>query len=142
MRKNKFYYVKVIALIFFAFATFCVGGCYEGEVGSEGEPLKKYLAPAQLKDLIEKPDHSIWIIDVRPYSAYRQGHIPTARSFPSSEILSRLKELPKDKYLILYCETGGRSHGVMKELEKNGYARTMNWGGVSRWPFELIQGSP
>jgi rhodanese-related sulfurtransferase len=115
-------------------------GCYEGYVGSEGEGLKQYLPPEKLKGLVDNPDDSIWIIDVRPTSTYAKGHIPTARSFPSSTILSRLGELSKDKYLIFYCETGGRSYSVVKELEKKGYTRLMVWGGISRWPYELARG--
>ena len=139
IKKKPYWGVFFVSLVFLS--VFLFTSCVEGEVGSEGEVLKKYLPPEQLKGLIEKPDNSIWIIDVRPSAAYQKGHIPTAKSFPSSEILSRLKELPKGKYLILYCETGGRAHGVMKELEKNGYTRLMNWGGVSRWPYELTTGS-
>jgi rhodanese-related sulfurtransferase len=117
-----------------------LSGCYEGYVGSEGEGLKQYLLPEKLKGLVDNPDDSIWIIDVRPTSAYAKGHIPTAKSFPSSTILSRLGELSKDKYLIFYCETGGRSYRVVKELEKKGYTRLMVWGGISRWPYELARG--
>ena len=116
-------------------------GCFEGYVGSEGEVLKKYLPPEQLKGLVDNPDDSIWIVDVRPSSAYQKGHIPTAKSFPSSEILSRLDEIPKDKYLIMYCETGGRAQRVIKKLEKQGYTRLMNWGGMSRWPYERAKKS-
>jgi len=114
-------------------------GFYKGYVSSEGKILKKYLAPENLKKLVENPDEFIWIIDVRPSSAYKRGHIPTAKSFPSSEILSRLKEIPKDKYLILYCETGGRAQMVIKKLEKNGYTRMMNWGGYKRWKYGLVK---
>jgi rhodanese-related sulfurtransferase len=116
-------------------------GFYEGTVGSDGAMLKQYLPPEKLKELVDKPDSSIWIIDVRPASAYQKGHIPTAKSFPSSTILIRLGELSKDKYLILYCETGGRAYDVFKKLEKQGYTRLMVWGGVSRWPYELVKGA-
>jgi phage shock protein E len=134
-------YMKVVLLSFAVLATVCLAGCFEGDVGTDGDVLKQYLPPEKLKALVDKPDSSIWIIDVRPSSAYQKGHIPTAKSFPSSAILSRLGELPKDKYLILYCVTGGRAHGVMKELEKKGYTRLMNWGGISQWPYELAKGS-
>jgi phage shock protein E len=133
-------YVRVVLVSFVALAVLVLTGCFEGYVGSEGEVLKQYLPPEQLKGLVDNPDHSIWIIDVRPASAYQKGHIPTAKPFPSSEILSRLDELPKDTYLILYCETGGRAQGVIKKLEKEGYTRLMNWGGMSRWPYEQIEG--
>jgi rhodanese-related sulfurtransferase len=133
-------YEKVVLLSLFALTVFLLTGCFEGYVGSEGELLKEYLPPEKLQALVKNPDDSIWIIDVRPASAYQKGHIPTAKSFPSPEILSRLDEIPKEIYLIVYCETGGRAQGVIKKLEKKEYTRLINWGGISRWPYEQVPG--
>ncbi|MCJ7545428.1 MAG: rhodanese-like domain-containing protein [Deltaproteobacteria bacterium] len=138
---RKKYILKVALVSLSLLVAFFLTGFYEGSVGSDGAVLKQYLPPEKLKELVDKPDSSMWIIDVRPASAYQKGHIPTATSFPSSTILTRLGELPKDQYLILYCETGVRAHRVMKQLEKQGYTRLMVWGGVSRWPYELVKGA-
>lgn len=126
----------ITSLLVFPMLALFLAGCYEGYTGKEGDTLKKYLPPEELKALAENPLDSIWIIDVRPSNAFTRGHIPTAKSFPSSEILSRLDELPKDQYLILYCETGGRAQSVIRNLEKEGYTRHMNWGGFGRWNYE------
>ena len=107
--------------------------CFEGHTAADGAPLKQYIEPAKLKELAEKPRADTWIVDVRPADAYREGHIPTAKSFPSGEIMYRLKEIPKTQNLILYCETGGRAQMVLKKLEGAGYTRMMNWGGGSRY---------
>ena len=111
--------------------------CSEGYISSDGASLKKYLSPDKLKELTVKPDPNIMIIDVRPESSYKEGHIPTAKSYPSSVIMSKLGEISKDKYLIVYCETGGRAQAVIKNLEKSGYTKMINWGGYTRWPYEL-----
>jgi phage shock protein E len=132
-------YAGVGLIILAALAVLVFTGCFEGYVGSEGEVLEQYLPPEQLKELVKNPDDSIWIMDVRPSSAYHKGHIPIAKSFPSSEIISRLDEIPQDQYLIIYCETGGRAQGVIKKLEKKGYTRLMNWGGISRWPYDRVE---
>ena len=95
------------------------------------------MGPSKLKELTENPDENIIIIDVRPNDAYINGHIPTAKSYSSSVIKDRLLEIPKDKYLIVYCETGGRAQAVIKILEIEGYSLMMNWGGWTRWPYEL-----
>lgn len=140
MTKNKIYSGLGAALCVFL-TILLLTGCFEGYVGSDGEVLKQYLPPEQLKVLVDNPDDSIWIVDVRPSSSYQKGHIPTARSFPSSEILSRLNEIPKDQYLIVYCETGGRAQRVIKKLKKQGYSRFMNWGSIGRWPYDLATDS-
>jgi rhodanese-related sulfurtransferase len=116
-------------------------GCFEGYTGPDGDMLLDYLAPADLQALTQNPDPDIWLIDVRPNSAYVAGHIPTALSFPSTEIASRLAELPLTQYLIVQCETGIRAQGVITDvLEPNGYTRFMNWGGITRWPYALETG--
>jgi len=108
-------------------------GCYEGYVGNDGEILKQYLKPETLKALVDNSLEDIWIVDVRPASSYKKGHIPTSKNFPSGEIMDRLGEIPKTQYLILACETGGRAQIVAKKLEKKGYTRFMNWGATSRY---------
>ncbi len=113
--------------------------CHEGYSGAEGVSLGKFIEPESLKKLTESPVDSIWIIDVRPSGAYRKGHIPTAKSFPSGEIMDRLDELPKTQYLILYCETGGRAQMVINKLEGAGYTRLFNWGGYKRWKWDYVK---
>ncbi len=129
-----------VGFLFLGF--FLLTGCFEGYTGPDGEQLRDYLAPLDLKDLTMSPEPDIWIIDVRPSAAHDAGHIPTARSFPSSEIASRLNELPLNQYLIVQCETGVRAQTVIQDvLEPNGYTRFMNWGGVIRWTnagYELV----
>jgi len=132
--------LAALAGILVAVYMFVIAPTFIGRTGPEGKVLKKYIEPAALKKLTEKPDPSIWIIDVRSEENYRKGHIPTAKSFYSGTIMSRLDELPKDKYLIIYCETGGRVQAVIRKLSKEGYTRYMNWGANSRWPYKRATG--
>ena len=109
---------------------------FVGKAGAEGKVLRKYIEPSELKKIVDNPVGSIWIIDVRSEKAFKNGHIPTAKSFPSGTIMSRLNEIPKDKYLIIYCTVGGTVKMVSKKLRKAGYKRYINWGGLSRWEWE------
>jgi len=109
---------------------------FVGKAGAEGKVLRKYIEPSELKKIVDNPVDSIWIIDVRSEKAFKNGHIPTAKSFPSGTIMSRLNEIPKDKYLIIYCTVGGTVKMVSKKLRKAGYKRYINWGGLSRWEWE------
>lgn len=113
---------------------------YVGKAGSEGKVLRKYLEPSALKKLVEQPVDSIWIVDVRSEKAFANGHIPTARSYPAGTILDHLREIPRDKYLILYCTVGGLAKISAQKLKKAGYKRYMVWGGISRWKWEKETG--
>ncbi len=132
--------LRIIALaailLFSLLQTTVAQSVYVGKAGPEGKVLRRYVEPSALKKLVEEPVDSIWIVDVRSEKAYANGHIPTAKSFPSGTILNRLNEIPKDKYLILYCTVGGMAKITAQKLKKAGYKRYMVWGGISRWEWE------
>lgn len=130
-------FVFIIPLVHLANAQ----SVFVGKTGKEGKALVKYIEPSELKRIVDNPVDSIWIIDVRSEKAYLNGHIPTAKSFPSGTITDRLNEIPKNKYLILYCTVGGTVKIVTKKLRKAGYKKYMNWGGLSRWEWEKETGS-
>ena len=136
--KNKISRIASITLILLIVLSNLVAGqsVYVGKAGIQGKVLKKYIEPLELKRLTENPVDSIWIIDVRSEKAYANGHIPTAKSFPVGSVLSRLSEIPKSQYLILYCTVGANAQIVSKKLRKAGYKRYTNWGGISRWEWE------
>ena len=130
---------KIAATTFFLFSVLIYPASAQsvnvGKSGSQGKVLKKYIEPSALKQLIENPADSIWIIDVRSEKAYASGHIPTAKSFPAGTVNSRLNEIPKSQYLIIYCTVGANAQIVSKKLKKAGYKRYINWGGISRWEW-------
>ncbi len=125
-------------LILFSSLTFTLSAqnVFVGKAGKEGKVLQKYIDPAELKKIVGQPVDSIWIIDVRSAKTFENGHIPTAKSFPVNTIQDKLAEIPKEKYLILYCTVGGNAQVAAKKLKKAGYKRYINWGGLSRWPGE------
>jgi rhodanese-related sulfurtransferase len=43
------------------------------------------------------------VVDVRPLSEYRQGHIAQARSIPVDELEARLSELSTTREIVAYC---------------------------------------
>lgn len=145
--------------VFFFASLFLLVGCFEGVAGREGKVLRKYLNPEDLKALIdnavEKPDdeydaiydpedtefeYPIWIVDTRDAIQYAFGHIPKAKNFTYPGLALRLDEIPKEVYLIVHCETGGRAQLATNVLCLNGYKRWMNWGGIVTWPYDLVKG--
>lgn len=57
-----------------------------------------------INELIEKlASGKVTILDVRPDTEYRQGHIAGALSMPMHELAKRLRELPKRTEIVAYC---------------------------------------
>ena len=52
----------------------------------------------------------VHLIDIRTPGEIAGGVIPEAALLPMPLIPSRIKELPRDKEVILYCRSGARSH--------------------------------
>src|SRR5687768_7886098 len=62
------------------------------------------LESVTIDELIRKIESGkITILDVRPETEYRSGHISNSVSIPFDELSARLKELPKRNEIIAYC---------------------------------------
>ena len=77
------------------------------------------------------------IIDVRTPEEYLNGHITGAINIDwknNDEFTSKIKEISKDKTLLIYCRSGRRS-GLAKEyLQKQGYQKVYNLeSGILGW---------
>jgi rhodanese-related sulfurtransferase len=140
-RKERNKSSKLLGLALVVMLSGALLGCNEGYIGPDGAPLLYYLPPENLLEIVENPDPNIRLIDVRPFDAYVQWHIPTAENYPSSEIAGRLDELPEDQCYIVMCETGPRAQAVIENvLEPNGYRCFMNYGASIRWPYGFVSG--
>lgn len=48
-------------------------------------------------------DDTVTLIDVRPESEYRAGHLPGARNVPLADLKAHIRNLPKDREVVAYC---------------------------------------
>ena len=79
------------------------------------------IRPAELKGLIDGKNGELVIVDVRDESEFREGHIPTAINLPVETFALRSEVLPKEKKIVVYCNTGGRSYNAFRKLMKLAY---------------------
>jgi len=79
------------------------------------------LGPLDVKKLIESKSGDFIIVDVRDESEFKEGHIPGALNLPSETFASKSEILPKEKKIIVYCNTGGRSYMAYRKLMKLAY---------------------
>ncbi|WP_438432707.1 rhodanese-like domain-containing protein [Gorillibacterium sp. sgz500922] len=74
------------------------------------------------------------LLDVREPHEFKQGHIPGATNVPLSQLSGRFNEIPRDKPLFLYCQSGMRSKQAAKQLLNSGYPDVTHLvGGISAW---------
>lgn len=79
------------------------------------------IKPAALNCLIDAKSGDIVIVDVRDEAEYKEGNIPTAINIPIETIVLRSEVLPKEKKIVVYCNTGGRSYNAYRKLMKLAY---------------------
>lgn len=92
------------------------------------------LTPTQATLLINREDAQV--IDVREPDEFVAGHLPDSRNIPVGRLDERVGELDKLKTapLILVCQTGARTSGACKKLEKLGFTRVhVLDGGINAW---------
>jgi rhodanese-related sulfurtransferase len=74
------------------------------------------------------------LLDVRTTRAFRAGHISGAINVPHYELDARFDELgDRDREIIIYCHSGNRSAKALRVLERAGFSRVRNLGGMHRW---------
>ncbi|TKB28486.1 rhodanese [Desulfopila sp. IMCC35006] len=64
----------------------------------------------------------IRVIDARTPAEYESGHFPGAISIPLEQMKARMAEIPKDKFIVVHCMTGGRGEIGYRMLKEAGYA--------------------
>jgi rhodanese-related sulfurtransferase len=79
------------------------------------------INPADLKKLIDNKNQDYVVVDVRDEVEYKEGHIPGAINIPVDIFASRSGVLPKEKKIIVYCNTGGSSYSAYRKLIKLAY---------------------
>ncbi len=99
------------------------------------EERKSFLTVETKKEESNEP----LIVDVRTVEEFAGGAYPGAINIPLDEIQSRVKELgKKDRKIILYCASGGRSSYAMQILKAYGFTSLENGGGLSKMMARAI----
>jgi phage shock protein E len=69
------------------------------------------------------------IIDVREPLEFISGHVKGAINLPPAKLMAgakKLRDVPKDAEIILYCRTGSRSAVAANILQSLGYTNLTN----------------
>jgi len=108
-----------------------VSGCVSSTIPSE-KVKHVDISVQQGKEMIDRGE--VFILDVRTQDEYNEGHILGSTLIPVDELDSRLKELPRDKKILVYCRSGSRSLTASEKLENSGFTQLYNMkGGITEW---------
>lgn len=78
--------------------------------------------------------HEFTLLDVRQDWEYEEFHIPGARLIPLTDLMDRVDEVDKEKPVLVYCASGGRSMAAAALLDGQGYEGIINLvGGAMAW---------
>ena len=68
------------------------------------------------------------LLDVRGAAEYASGHVPGAKHIPLGDLPARAAEIPQDKPVAIYCESGTRSRIGVSVLRRAGFTKLMVQG--------------
>ncbi len=78
-------------------------------------------------------NNNSFIIDLRTRSEFERGHIMGAVNISAEVIEKNMNIIPKNKVIVVYCQSGGRSIGIARYLSKNGYVVKNVVGGIKKY---------
>lgn len=74
------------------------------------------------------------MFDVRETGEFKSGHAVGARSLPLSGLRGRFeREMPKERDILIICQSGARSAQACNMLAAAGYKVTNVAGGTAAW---------
>lgn len=96
-------------------------GCADGGQKVEGR---------QARELVRE---GAFLLDVRTPEEFAEGHLPGAVNIPVQVLDQRMDEVPKDRSVVIYCRSGGRSARATGMLQAKGYKGLYDLGAMSNW---------
>lgn len=76
----------------------------------------------------------VTVLDVRNRAEFEAGHLPGAMHIPVGYLRARLAEIPRDKPIIVQCQSGGRSAIATSVLQQLGVTTATDMsGGYNGW---------
>jgi hydroxyacylglutathione hydrolase len=85
------------------------------------------LAPDELDG--RQATGELELVDVRNSSEFDAGHLPGAANVPLGRLAERLDELPRDRTLVVHCQSGARAGVAVSLLRARGFGSVVHLTG-------------
>jgi glyoxylase-like metal-dependent hydrolase (beta-lactamase superfamily II) len=91
------------------------------------------VTAVDLADQVGSPEPPL-LLDVRSVREWGEKHIDGSLNIPLAQLRARMDELPRDRAIVVYCETGYRSAIGASLLRMSGFTRVDDLlGGIAAW---------
>lgn len=105
-----------------------------------GNILSGKMTPLYWRELSETDISRITLVDVRTREEFELETIPGAINIPLEELRERMKELPMERPVYLFCSVGLRGYLASNILKGNGYRDVRNLiGGLKTYDTSTMQ---
>ena len=121
--------MKYFSFVINIFLCVVLLGCVDSNKG-----VLTVISPEEMQNLLRTDD--VQIIDVRTQEEYNKGFISKSQNIDyfSSTFSEEILALDKNKPVLVYCKSGGRSAKCAKKLIDAGFVKIYDLaGGVSKW---------
>lgn len=94
-------------------------------------PVERDLTPREVADLLAAED--IQLIDVRQPHEHEAGRIAGGRHIELSQLAASADTLDRDRTVVFYCRSGGRSAMATEAFRNAGFDAHNMTGGLLEW---------
>ena len=93
--------------------------------------LQDDLTPERTRELHDAGD--VQLVDVREDYEWEAGRIAGAVHIPVAELSEKAATLDRDRPVVFYCRSGGRSAMATQAFTASGFDAHNMTGGISAW---------
>jgi hydroxyacylglutathione hydrolase len=98
-------------------------------IGSPLEP-QQAISLREAKTKLERA----FVLDVRTQAEFEAGHIAGATHIHAGRLMHNLERLPKDRLVLVHCQSGARSAATVSALRAAGFGNVLELeGGYDAW---------
>lgn len=111
--------------------------CSSCSYNHEDKKQHKILISASAVNQMIKEGKDFTFLDIRTPMERKIAKIERTLFIPMQDIAKKLPMIDRDKEVVVFCHTGGRSFHVARYLNQMGYlARSLD-GGIDSWADEI-----
>lgn len=102
------------------------------------EDAKARIREVTPTEVMADTNPNLVLLDVRERNEWNLGHLPNAIHIPRGSMETKVEALiPRDKHVVIYCQSGNRSAFAADTLQQMGYDDVASMSsGIRGWADE------